>query len=351
MKLRVLIAGALALAVVLIPAEADAKGVTTATISGPGLRAPIRLGQIATSSDPNAASPLTALANKSGLYATIFAQRPDPLTTIRPAGPLGSRYVAVYHFDAPAQPQATIRQDLYPFASGGPLSYTPPGQRIFRTQTSHRGWYHASTDLKDLLVSAGVPTPQSSAGLSSRCRNVTPRAQTAAQAVPGLVNQGRYSGQPDLGPQDVVIGHSALWVQGNRAVATPTFDVYTGLWNVSKVPWFRAKPGTLTITGRRLDGPGRFSAWIPPPGSYPDTGFLPTGFTFSTGGCWQVTAHLRDSTVKLTYNFSSSAQVVCTQLRAQLRQVAPYLTVRDGSYPHNLAYSQTLQAAIQTRHC
>ena len=352
MQLRVLAAGALALGLALIPADAYAKGARGVSISGPGLSAPIQL-----SVDPSAGragpTPTRAgpneLANAAGLFAAFGSSPIQPVNS-SPGGDLGPRYQATYDWLVGPNATKPIRQDLYPFATGGPLTYVPPRQRVFAGQTLRGGWYHASPGLKDLLVAAGVPAPQSSTGHGTRCRSVTPRAQSAARAIPRSVNQGRYWGQPDLGPHEVIVGHGALWVLRNLAVASPGFDVYTDTWGM-KFPWFRTQPGTLTITGRRLDGPGQFSAWIPPAGSYSDTGFLPTGLVFSTGGCWQVTGHLRSSRVTISFDFSSSPQAVCTQLAAQLSNVAPYLTFHDGSYPHNLAYAQVLEAAIQSRNC
>jgi hypothetical protein len=53
--------------------------------------------------------------------------------------------------------ESTIRQDLYPYAKDGPVTYTRPGQRFFETETTRGGWYRASTALKETLVQAGLP--------------------------------------------------------------------------------------------------------------------------------------------------------------------------------------------------
>ena len=60
----------------------------------------------------------------------------------------------------------------------------------------------------------------------------------------------------------------------------------------AKQGWWRGLPGTLVVTGRRLD------ASAPPlradvPSGYGDRGFVPLALTFSTPGCWKVTGKLR----------------------------------------------------------
>jgi hypothetical protein len=62
----------------------------------------------------------------------------------------------------------------------------------------------------------------------------------------------------------------------------------------AKVGWWRGMPGRLVISGRRLDGEA------PPlradvPVGYGSQGFQPTGLTFSTTGCWEVTGKVGDA--------------------------------------------------------
>ena len=59
----------------------------------------------------------------------------------------------------------------------------------------------------------------------------------------------------------------------------------------AKQGWWRGVPGTLRISGRRIDGaapPLRASV----PGGYGATGFNPAGLTFPTTGCWKVTGRV-----------------------------------------------------------
>jgi hypothetical protein len=63
-----------------------------------------------------------------------------------------------------------------------------------------------------------------------------------------------------------------------------------------KFGWWRAVPGKLRITGRRLD-----AAAPPARGDVPDgygaTGFQASGVTFPTEGCWEVTGRVAQTTL------------------------------------------------------
>ena len=54
-----------------------------------------------------------------------------------------------------------IRQDVYPYANGGAVTYMKPGQSIF-DMTTHGGWYRDPA-LKRTLVSSGLPAKAPSA--------------------------------------------------------------------------------------------------------------------------------------------------------------------------------------------
>jgi hypothetical protein len=88
-----------------------------------------------------------------------------------------------------------------------------------------------------------------------------------------------------------VIGHGALWALVSWTRIHPVFLADSHEWYL-KFPWYRTVAGTPTVSGRRLDGPGRFHADVTPPGEYPDTGFLPSGLYFTTRGCWLITGQL-----------------------------------------------------------
>src|SRR5438477_5073531 len=66
----------------------------------------------------------------------------------------------------------------------------------------------------------------------------------------------------------------------------------------AKLGWWRSTPGTLTISGQRLDGPA------PPlhadvPAGYGETGFQPTAIVFPSVGCWRIEGHLAGALLEL----------------------------------------------------
>ena len=147
MKLRILVVAMLASGFLLTPTTASAKGVKDVTVSGAGLTTPIRLGDSRSAND---------VAQRSGFFplaADRFAASPPP-------GNLGPRYIATYRWLVGPDETVSMRQELYPFADVGALTYTPPGQNAFNSSRGG-GWYQAGAELILLLVAAGVPVPLS----------------------------------------------------------------------------------------------------------------------------------------------------------------------------------------------
>jgi hypothetical protein len=151
MKIALAVAVLCALA---LPAAALAKGPTEASIRGPGLATPLRLTWPA---DGRSDSPMEALVNGAGIMQVVFGTQPRRILRRPPTARLGRRYVVRYLFPRPSGPGDIVRQDLYPFAKGGPVTYTPPGQRIYGTRRALGGWFRASVRLRRALVAAGLP--------------------------------------------------------------------------------------------------------------------------------------------------------------------------------------------------
>lgn len=146
-----------------VAATAQAKGPVAATIDGPGTGGGISIGG---NGEPGSGATLGTIAAQSGLYPAVFTQTPDAMLETRPKGDLGPRYTLTYNLAVPNGPENRIRQDLYPYAPRGPVTFTAPGQRLFGTRSTHGGWYQAAPALKDTLVKAGLPrtAPSGSSG-------------------------------------------------------------------------------------------------------------------------------------------------------------------------------------------
>ena len=153
---------AVALAAVLIPTAALAKGASEATIVGPGLSGPIELGG---SGEPGSDGQLGNIAMSAGFYPAVFAQTPDPMLDERPAGSLGPRYTVTYVMPGPDNQVSELVQDIYPYAQPDPVTYTAPGQRFWTTERTRGGWYLATFEpLKEQLVAAGLPATPPTVG-------------------------------------------------------------------------------------------------------------------------------------------------------------------------------------------
>jgi hypothetical protein len=152
MKLRMLLAAGIGIALALGPSPASAKGPESIRIKGPGLEDPIRL-------DPERDGQIPMrLIEAAGLFEAFDAQPGSTkLQATAPSEDLGPRYVAVYTLFGPEGDNPTVRQRLYPFANDGPLVHTPGGQSLFDGPTADGGWLRADNSLRVLLVAMGVP--------------------------------------------------------------------------------------------------------------------------------------------------------------------------------------------------
>ena len=129
------------------------KGASEAAIAGPGLAGPISL---AGEGDPNGEL-LAAIADQGGFFPAVFVQTPDPMLDARPAGELGPLYTVRYVMPGPDNEADTLVQSVYPYASPSPVTHVEPGQAYWTTERTRGGWYVASPELRELLVSAGLP--------------------------------------------------------------------------------------------------------------------------------------------------------------------------------------------------
>lgn len=149
---------ALAIVALALPGGALGKGPSAATMDGPGG------GNITFGGDGEAmGTQLGNLTQQSGFMSAVFRQVPDPMLDTRPKVALGPKYTMTWTVPGPDNDVFTIRQDVYPYADSSPVTYLAPGQKIFEMET-RGGWFQAGPELKETLVSAGLPVTASAGG-------------------------------------------------------------------------------------------------------------------------------------------------------------------------------------------
>ena len=156
---------ALAIVALAVPGAAFGKGPSAATMDGPGSGGGITF----TSGDErNGPTQLGQLVEQTGLYPALFReeQMPDPMLESRPKDDLGPKHTITWTVPTSSTDAIKVRQDVYPYAKPAPVTYMEPGQKIFDSETQG-GWFQAGPELKDTLVSAGLPATVS-AGDSGR---------------------------------------------------------------------------------------------------------------------------------------------------------------------------------------
>jgi hypothetical protein len=219
MKPRVLVLAALAVALTLLaPTAALAKGASAATIDGGGPggpgngpNGPITLGG---SGEPGSGTDLGTLADLSGLFLAMFGQSPDPMLDAAPTKRLGPRYTITWTIPDGSGTAKKIRQDAYPYAAGGPVTYTRPGQPVF-DQTTRGGWYAASDRLRQHLISLGLPDKAPLAAASGGGSAGNPAG--GANASPAAARPAAAD-SPAVWPRVLVGGALLLLVAGSAAV-------------------------------------------------------------------------------------------------------------------------------------
>jgi hypothetical protein len=148
---------AAAVIALVIPAVAAAKGPSAAAITGPGLERTLTIS----GDGEGLGTQLGGLAMRSGFFAQMFGQTPDPTLRTRPAGTLGPRYTVIYVVPGPNSIRSRVVQRIYPFAKPVALTYMKAGQPFWQTDRTHGGWFRASLALKRILIRVGVPAPRS----------------------------------------------------------------------------------------------------------------------------------------------------------------------------------------------
>jgi len=174
------LAAVISIATMAVATPAFAKGPLQARITGPGLAHAV---VVRGPGEPGQQGLLSTLAEQTSLFAALFGPggslpAPRLLRSEPRATALGPRYAVVYTVPG-IPPQGSeqfgrIRQDLYPRAAGGPVIFTPPGQRGFGGTLRVTGWFRGSPRLLRTLTKLGVPTRQAEPAAQRQARG--PRA-------------------------------------------------------------------------------------------------------------------------------------------------------------------------------
>jgi hypothetical protein len=215
MQPRVLAVLALSALLLVVPTAAQAKGATAATIDGGGPGG-LPGGPITVRGDgePGSGTALGNLTDASGLFTLMFERR---RTAARPCGQcpgglkaaptdqLGPRYTITWTFQDDSDSDRGIRQYVYPYAATGPVTFMPAGQPIFE-ETTIGGWYQATDNLRQQLISLGLP-------------NRTALGSTASPAPAPASPQPTPAASPPAAWPRVVAVVAALLLAAGAAIA------------------------------------------------------------------------------------------------------------------------------------
>jgi hypothetical protein len=150
MRVRVFLA--VLFAQLMIPAAAQAKGPDQATIDGSGMTVPVSI-----SGTEGASGDLSTLVELTGLFPAAMGQTPDPMLTTTPDEVLGPKLSITWRIPDGDPIPSTVRQVLYLYAAGGPLTYTAAGQPFLGSDRTRGGWYRTPAALRSRWVVFGLP--------------------------------------------------------------------------------------------------------------------------------------------------------------------------------------------------
>ena len=184
---RVVAVLVLALLVAVVPTAAQAKGASAATISGGGPGG-LPGGPITIKGDgePGSGSDLSSLAEDAGVWAVLFEDGPGGELASAPAATdRGPRYTITWTFPNGAGTEDKVRQFVWPYAAGGPLTFMASGQPVL-DGTTKGGWFRATDGLRVTLVKLGLPSrqPLTASTPATSTKPATPAAQPSATPDP-----------------------------------------------------------------------------------------------------------------------------------------------------------------------
>jgi hypothetical protein len=140
-------------ALLITPSVAHAKGPDQATIDGTGMTTPVSI-----SGTEGASGDLSTLVELAGLFPAAMGQTPDPMLAAAPDVFLGPKLSITWRIPDGDPTPGTVRQDLYLYAEGGPLTYTAPGQQFLGSERTRGGWFRTPAALRSRWAVFGLPT-------------------------------------------------------------------------------------------------------------------------------------------------------------------------------------------------
>jgi hypothetical protein len=199
MQRRVLAMLVLALLLAAVPTAAQAKGASAATISGGGPGGlpggPIDLNG---DGEPGSGTDLANLADSAGVFAMLFQDGAAGKLTSPPPGDRRPRYTITWTFPNGAGGADKVRQSVWPYAAGGPLTFMAPGQPVLDT-TTRGGWYRASDDLRQRLIVLGLPRRQPLATPAPAPAAPVGAVDNPGRAAPGSATLPHRGTEPGVG--------------------------------------------------------------------------------------------------------------------------------------------------------
>jgi hypothetical protein len=241
MQRRVLAMLVLAFVAALVPTAAQAKGASAANISGGGPGG-LPGGPIDLKGDgePGSGTALANLADAAGVFSLLFEDGPGGAVAAPPPGARGPRYTITWTFPNGAGGADKVRQSVWPYAAGGPLTFMASGQPVLDT-TTRGGWYRAGDDLRQTLIALGLPRRQPLAVAAGAAGSASPAGAGAGAA-----------GAVDNRTQDP---------SGSATLPHRGAEPGTGPLKVALVVGVvLAVAGALVLARRRRSGPGTATA-------------------------------------------------------------------------------------------
>jgi hypothetical protein len=146
--------------------------------------------------------------------------------------------------------------------------------------------------------SPATPTPAASVD-DTATPNSTASIAVAACPVTLPLGPAPSGHERPFASSELAFGNSDLWVvplQPDGVIRADPRSVGDDGSMRQKFGWYRVAEGTLSITGRRLDGAAqRVSATVPD--GYGGSGFQASDVVFPMAGCWEITGTVGDASL------------------------------------------------------